>query len=315
MTSNRKRFVRATLGAVLLACFATYSSLGLTPANACSVMPAQDPQQKIDTEQQHQTILPDRVIQSAIRALLGSARSENEKEFKELLRLLREESGDSFERLIPQLVHYTIEAEARGADMLEVMFAGVIIEQLGILDWQLVHALIPYLGTGDPKVEKQVRDWLGGTEDPSASRPRDYSQYRTFIQVRVQKGEELPRSLIHYMYDSEPGTAVVMLMRAHVGDNPKEKRPILWAEHLVADVLWKWKHGFLKRGVVEPEAVEALWDLSDHPRWWARLYVAEIMRQHPPFRTDELIAVLLTDPDESVRSVVTSFVTNNAQDD
>lgn len=307
MTTIYKAFLPAALISVPLGWVGPFTGVDLMAAVYPDVVKRGEAGEK-GQEQQEEAITPDPLIQSAIRGLVIR---ESGEAFMEHLGVLREESGESFERLIPQLLYFSIRAEG----MEEGIIAGFIIEQLEILDWQLVHALIPYLGTGDPKVEKQVRDWLGGTEDPSASRPRDYSQYRTFIQVRVQKGEELPRSLIHYMYDSEPGTAVVMLMRAHVGDNPKEKRPILWAEHLVADVLWKWKHGFLKRGVVEPEAVEALWDLSDHPRWWARLYVAEIMRQHPPFRTDELIAVLLTDPDESVRSVVTSFVTNNAQDD
>ena len=311
MKNKRQRFVQATLIAVLSACSTTYSSLVLTPANACSVMPAHDPPQKKDTEQEHQAILPDPVIQSAIRDLLLSVRSENEKEYKKLLRLLREESGESFERLIPQLIYYSI----RSKGMREGMMVPVLIDQFEILDWQLVRALIPYLGTGDPKVEKEVRYWLAGTEDRSYPRGPDYCHYRALIAFKVQNGEEPPRNLIHYMYDSEPGTAVLTLMRAYRLAGRNEAKPIRWAEHLVADVLWKWRYGFLKRGVVEPEAVEALWDLSGHPRWWARLYVAEIMRQHPAFRTDELIAVLLTDPDESVRSVVTSFVTNNAQDD
>ncbi len=308
MTTIYKAFLPAALISVALGWFSPTTGVDMMQAAVYPDVVKRGEDGEKGQEQQEEAITPDPLIQSAIRGLVIR---ESGEAFMEHLGVLREESGESFERLIPQLIYHSIRSQSTR----EGMIVGFIIDQLEIRDWQLVHGLIPYLGTGDPKVEREVRNWLGGTEDSSASRAPDYAHYRAFIQVRVQKGEELPRSLIHYMYDSEPGTAVLTLMRAHVGDNPKEKRPILWAEHQVADVLWKWRHGFLDRAKVEPVAAEALARLVGHPRWWARLYVAEILRQHPAFRTEELIAVLLTDPDESVRSVVMSFVTNNAQDD
>lgn len=308
MTTIYKAFVPAALVSVALGWFSPFTGVDLISAALYPDVVKRGEAGEKGQEQQEEAITPDPLIQSAIRGLVIR---ESGEAFMDHLGVLREESGESFERLIPQLIYHSI----RSKSTREGMVVPFIIDQLGIRDQHLVAALIPYLGTRDPQVERAVRNWLAGTEDRSYPRGPDYSQYRAFIAFKVQNGEEPPRGLVQYMYRAEPGLAMLTFMRAYGLAGRKEAKPILWAEHLVADVLWKWKHGFLKRGVVEPEAVEALWDLSDHPRWWARLYVAEIMRQHPPFRTDELIAVLLADPDESVRSVVTSFVTNNAQDD
>ncbi len=79
---------------------------------------------------------------------------------------------------------------------------------------------------------------------------------------------------------------------------------VLWTEHQVVDDLWKWEYSFLPKDKVESVAAEALAKLAKHPQWWARYYVAEIMRRYPPFRTDELIQLLAADPDESVCGVI-----------
>lgn len=261
------------------------------------------------TEQAHANRLdiePDPAIQTAIQGLILS---ETDDGIDEHLRVLREESGDRFSRLIPQLLYHAQRADG----MRERMLPGFIIEELGIADRQLVFALIPFLGTGDADVEETVRDWLRGTEDRSPLRPSDYSHYQAFLEAEVRHGNDPPRGLVGHMYESEPGLGLLTLMRSYIRYNPAETKPILWAEHLVADVLWKWKHGFLDRGKVEPEALEALEELAQHSRWWARLYVAEIMREHPKFRTDDLIAGLVVDEDASVRAVVLSFVTPDTQ--
>lgn len=305
MRNNGKAFLSTVLIVSFIAWLAGLAGIN-SPAGVQSAATEQG-----EDEQHNQApsaLTPDPLIQALIRDLLRAARSNSEEDFLQHLQVLREESGKESSRLVSQLIYYSIEAEGRSEDMLEVMFAGVIIEQLEIRDSQLAWAAIPYLGTEDPRIEKVVRNWLGGTEGRSAGRAPDYSHYRAFIEFKVRNGEAPPRGLVHYMYESDPGMAVLSVMRASMLRNRSEVKPILWAQHLVDDVLWKWQHGFLERGKVEPEAVEALRELAEHPRWWARLYVAEIMGQHPGFRTDDLIEALLVDPDESVRSVVLSFM-------
>lgn len=107
--------------------------------------------------------------------------------------------------------------------------------------------------------------------------------------------------LVRYMYETDPGMALLAVMRAHQVREPAQIKRILWAEHLVSEVLWKQKFGFLKPSEVDAAAVEQLTSLSTHEAWWARLYVAEVMRQQPAFRGAELLTVLAGDSNEAVR--------------
>jgi hypothetical protein len=103
------------------------------------------------------------------------------------------------------------------------------------------------------------------------------------------------------MYASAPGEALLTLMRAHGLREPEDIKEILWAEHTVADVLWKHQYGFLDLERNEPAAVQELSKLAGHRAWWARLYAAEIMRQHAVFRNAALLERLMNDAHELVR--------------
>jgi hypothetical protein len=96
-------------------------------------------------------------------------------------------------------------------------------------------------------------------------------------------------------------------MRAHQLRQPDELKAILWAEHVVSDVLWMQQYGFLSPDEVEPAATRELVKLSGHKEWWVRLYVAGIIRQHPSFRQPELIDRLQRDEHPWIREVITAF--------
>ena len=64
----------------------------------------------------------------------------------------------------------------------------------------------------------------------------------------------------------------------------------------MADVIWKQRYGFLSRSENDTEVGRELANLARHRAWWARLYVAEIMRQHPAFRQPALVSQLESDP-------------------
>ena len=81
---------------------------------------------------------------------------------------------------------------------------------------------------------------------------------------------------------------------------PCHHRTILWAEHVVADTLWKLQHGFDKPDDLT-NAVAQLKILAARRQWWARLYVAEIMRQHHELEDASVMNKLRDDPDEHVR--------------
>jgi len=213
--------------------------------------------------------------------------------------------------LLPQLVYYSIH---RSDNVLESMAFEYGLRMLeladaGISDTAVATALMPYLSADDPKLKRKITRHLHHLEDWRNGRP-DYLHYRAIIIRAARNGDRLPRPLIRYMYESHPGEAVLTMMRAFPAQHHlavDERKPILWTEHQVAEVFWKWKHGFLPKDKVESEAAKALRRLVHHKQWWVRLYVVEILRQHSTFRTDELIAILQKDPHEGLRSIVQTF--------
>lgn len=178
-------------------------------------------------------------------------------------------------------------------------------------DRKIIGVLVPLLEAHDERLYDVAQDLLGPFIRCECN--GIHITFRAFDDYLRQRKPNVPRGLVRFIYSEAPGKALLQLGGVHSGSQ-EEYRLLLWAEHEVSDILWKWQFYFVPRNQVEPGAAEALAKLVDHPRWWARLYVAEIMRQHPAFRTDELIEALLGDPDESVRSVVVSFAGEEPDD-
>jgi hypothetical protein len=85
-----------------------------------------------------------------------------------------------------------------------------------------------------------------------------------------------------------------------------EQSEMLLAEHVVSNAIWLKENGFAERfQATLPEAVEELKNLAKG-EWWARLYVAEIMRQHPELRESNVLRQLATDTDELVSEAAKS---------
>ncbi|MEX2171117.1 MAG: hypothetical protein WD851_17490 [Pirellulales bacterium] len=82
----------------------------------------------------------------------------------------------------------------------------------------------------------------------------------------------------------------------------EQRKEILLAEHIVSDAIWlkqkKFEVEFLK---AVPAAKSQLINLADRDQWWARLYVAEIMRRHPEFRHPPAAQRLSTDANPLVK--------------
>jgi hypothetical protein len=180
---------------------------------------------------------------------------------------------------------------------------------LDVPDDALARALAPCLGTTDAAVAKSLRNILNGLEHRAPGRRPDFSVYRGIIEERVRGGEPLPVGLIRYLYDADAGMAMLTMMRAQQLREPAKIKTILWAEHVVSDVLWKQQYGFLAPSEVDPAATRQLSSLATHEAWWARLYVAEIMRQHAAFRQADLTNALARDVNEFVRESATSAQT------
>ena len=187
----------------------------------------------------------------------------------------------------------------------------------------VVEAIVPELGRDgrlrglleDPRYEDivsymQHQDFQGHIGPPDF---RDYARY-----LSNHKNEGRPTALVRHMYRLAPAKALYALMYAEYGipyppprltKNPdvnRAVRPLFYAEHIISDVIWHWEHQF----EIEPERVEKakqlLARLVERPEWWVRLYAAEILRQHPRFRSRDFVQKLKKDKDQLVRDAVSA---------
>ncbi len=237
---------------------------------------------------------PDPAWQAAIANILNASTPAQQEDALDRLQAL-DDAGH--QQLVRQVVYYSSHAH----DTPAAMAAGAIIRELNIPDHAVIEALVPLLGTTDPDLGRSVRSILGGFEGRSAGRRPDFSAYREIIAERIRSGQEPPNDLVRYIYASDPGEALLTLMRACQLRQPADLQPLLWAEHVVSDVLWKQRNGFLDSAEIEPATARELASLARHPAWWARLYVAEVMRQHPAFHQPGLVEQLQRDPHPLVR--------------
>ncbi len=242
-------------------------------------------------------IEPDPVLQTEIR---GIAEASNEQELDDRLDQIKTLVGRDYDLLVPQLLHYVAHDQEAKAKMA----IGLILERLHIPKPAVVSALVPHLDHPNLAIQKTVHDLLHHHEDRSATRPPDFSSYRAIIEAAVRAGDEPPPALVRFMYASDPGAALLAMMRGHQLRDPDEIKPILWGQHRVAEMLWKRRYGFIKPTEVEPEALRQLEVLSRHDRYWVRLYAAEMCRRHAELRLPETRARLEVDVHPLVREAI-----------
>ncbi|MFH1923954.1 MAG: hypothetical protein ABIP48_29215 [Planctomycetota bacterium] len=207
---------------------------------------------------------------------------------------LRDVAEDAPERLLEQILYYSSSA---ANDHDRRLYAFLMIGHFRYADTTIVRAVMPYIYTNHLELNGVVRDLLTGIEKWVKSTPANYACYEPVI--RGSK-DDPPTNLVRYMYERSPGSAVLSMMYVYLQDRDARK-PILWAEHVVSDVLWKHRHRFLDKNEVPEEAAAELEKLSKHEAWWARLYVAEIFRRHPQFRRPEVVERLAADEHPLVR--------------
>jgi hypothetical protein len=176
-------------------------------------------------------------------------------------------------------------------------------------------------------------------------KPVNYDDYEDYVSRKLGRSEEVPAGFIRYVYQRSPGRALLVfayasrtpdmaarlkLMRnvfeaRKQGKVPepqdvtaqqleergkvrsKARREIRLAEHIVSNAIWLKENEFAERfEAALPETMAELAKLAKHEEWWARLYVAYIMREHPELRHEELIQQLREDKNELVRKAARS---------
>ncbi len=228
--------------------------------------------------------------------------TEDEVARRDVIDSLRKEYGRTYGSLIPQLVWFSAHATSTA----EAMVAGIVLRDLQISEALIVHALVPYLDAPDDKFRKSVRELIAVSDRGVVCGPPGYEHFEYLaseIRKAAQRSEEPPASLVRFLYDVRPGTAMLEMMRAYMAQETQtEWRRLIWAEYVVRDALWKKSHGFPQRFLeARQEVLVQLGSLSHHPKWFVRLYVATVSRKYPELRDTKIVNRLKQDPHPLVR--------------
>ena len=243
-------------------------------------------------------IVPDDAYQSALSELVAAPdQATFDTRMDQFVRRFEKDA----DRLIPQLMWH---AARHPGDSKSKAVVGRVLARLSAPKEVIVAALAPLLDNQDESIRSNVRNLLHGLEDQSATRPPDFSAYRAIIEADTRAAREPQNSLVQFMYDSDPGIALQTLVRAFQLRDPDEIKPILWAEHIVAELLWKRRYGFVERDFVDNATRGEIARLSIHPRWWVRMYAAAMAAAHPELATPDVVKRLKADADVRVRAVL-----------
>lgn len=245
-------------------------------------------------------IVPDATYQAALSEL---AAAPDQATFDIQMDQFVRRHKDDTDRLIPQLMWYSARNSGNAKSNANAV-VGRVLARLSAPREVIVSALAPQLDNKDEAILSNVRNLLRGLEDHSATRPPDFSAYRAIIEADTRAGREPQTSLVRFMYDSDPGVALQTMVRACQLRDPDEIKPILWAEHVVAELFWKRRYGFVERDFVDGATQAEIARLSIHPRWWVRLYAAAIVAAHPELGSPDVERRLKADADTRVRAVL-----------
>lgn len=220
--------------------------------------------------------------------------------------------------IVEQLIVY-----AAGPDEEQPLKALMILHLLDLPPKIIIPELAPYLNDDDIKVSSFVSDWFQSHDNVGPS--KDYVDYVS------RRKEDIPNGFVEYLFERSPNEAFLVFVRAEPKSNAVKKiealrkkmdqqRPgwdeglpqaragagieqneLLLAEHIISNAIWLRKYGFHDRFPnTMREAKQQLSQLSEHNQWWARLYVAEIMKRHRELRQAEVLEKLSRDSNELV---------------
>ncbi|OGV44929.1 MAG: hypothetical protein A2X46_17325 [Lentisphaerae bacterium GWF2_57_35] len=131
----------------------------------------------------------------------------------------------------------------------------------------------------NPKLQKSLRHALDTVAFKNGNVDPDFDAFSSYIE---QNKNRPPQKLVAYMYGCNPQAAALSMARIY-GDKDAE-----------ADLANKLKN--------DPKAV--LQTFASRSEWWARLYVAEMMKKNPQLRDVSLIEKLTQDPHPLIRKTI-----------
>lgn len=240
---------------------------------------------------ERQIIMPNAQIQRQI-SRIAAVKEENEI-LPEILKLKKMESGNR-KYLLQQLIYFRVDAMKRynsgvidSKNMERAMnnslfTIGKILNvdrRKRMLDHNsaqdIINAVIPYLGTTDRELKKQLYRMLKMIDYRGINKA-NYHEYKLFIE---QNKADPPQKLVEYMYKKSPREALLTLLNIY--EKEAEERKIITdlARIISADME---KQSFKVITVpcrADPEAKKALDKLSNYKQWWVKIYVDEVLRR------------------------------------
>lgn len=184
-----------------------------------------------------------------------------------------------------------------------------VLAVVGLVDWAkdpklLILTIIPLLNSPDPKVQQSVRIFQGRAEAANAVLTiRGYEDFFTFYDIR---GWPLPRALVENLFHKNPSETLLTLDAA-LRTNAEQRRQLRWTEHVVSDFIWKKQNNRLNGDSEKTLAQEELVHLLSDPRWWARLFVAEILDNYAELRTPDALKKLGQDDDPAIKAIYSKW--------
>jgi hypothetical protein len=237
-------------------------------------------------------VTPDPAIQEMFRTLASDVSDDQIdtgffKDIVEINEAMRKKPVE----LVRQLIWYHAHS---GGDVADGMVLFVVVHYGKVSKVHMVEAIAPLLGTsGDAKLEEACSEVAAIIEGAGTAGP-DYSYYQNYVDVQMRANQRIDDGLVGHMYRRSPGQALQTFTMVVYHD--ERRKPLLWARHVVDDALWKRQYGFVPPKEPDEAVTKELEKMAGRNEWWARLYAAEIIRQHPEFGTEELAKRLTDDP-------------------
>jgi hypothetical protein len=164
------------------------------------------------------------------------------------------------------------------------MAANMILQLLDFPPTITVRVLGPYLDSENANLKSFALD--------SLQRQMTDEDSKKYVRGLVNLKQEVPAAFADYIFKRSPGEALLIFYSAHRTKEPD----VLLSEHIISNAIWLQEHDFTERfQAALPEAMAELTKLAGHKEWWARFYVAEIMRKHPELRQPAVVKQLAAD--------------------
>ena len=247
---------------------------------------------------------PDATVQARLAEI---ARTNNSKDPMEVYRAivqLRPIAANNAEELIRQLVWYDTHKATNGE-----MTTIVVLSQLPELQNHVVSTLAPLMGkTHDTKTDRHIEELLHLVEGGTGFEELNFRYYENYIRGKVGGNLPFDEPFISYLFRRAPGQTLQSFALETFKDD--RQKPFLWARHCVDDLLWRRQFGFVPDQQPDRAVTEQLEKMADRDEWWARLYSAEIIREHPELGNSKIVDRLKSDKNELVRNTLQSDDTN-----